>query len=329
MVKGFSLACIILMVLVGCSDMRYYFTEGRVYGTTYHVSYESARDYDVEIRSEMERVNSSLSMFNPKSVIARWNREETDAVDSLVLKLWTKAWEVYTLTDGAFDITVAPLVNAWGFGLEGKQQPTSRELDSLRALVGMSKVTLKDNRLIKSLEGIQIDASSIAKGLGVDLVAEFFDSHGINNYMIEIGGEIRLKGESNKGRPWHIGIDKPIEDSTAMNRELQAVLEMTEGALATSGNYRRYYIVDGKKYAHTINPKTGYPVQRDIIGASVYAPTCMEADAYATSFMVLGFVEAKKLVQSLPGLEACLIYLDDQGKENVWMSDGIKKRVLK
>ena len=163
----------------------------------------------------------------------------------------------------------------------------------------------------------------------MDLVAEFFDSHGINNYMIEIGGEIRLKGESNKGRPWHIGIDKPIEDSTAMNRELQAVLEMTEGALATSGNYRRYYIVDGKKYAHTINPKTGYPVQRDIIGASVYAPTCMEADAYATSFMVLGFVEAKKLVQSLPGLEACLIYLDDQGKENVWMSDGIKKRVLK
>lgn len=329
MVKSFSLACIILMVLVGCSDMRYYFTEGRVYGTTYHVSYESARNYDVEIRTEMERVNSSLSMFNPKSVIARWNREETDTVDSLVLKLWTKAWGVYTLTDGAFDITVAPLVNAWGFGLEGKQQPTSRELDSLRALVGMSKVTLKDNRLIKSLEGIQIDASSIAKGLGVDLVAEFFDSHGINNYMIEIGGEIRLKGESNKGRPWHIGIDKPIEDSTAMNRELQAVLEMTEGALATSGNYRRYYIVDGKKYAHTINPKTGYPVQRDIIGASVYAPTCMEADAYATSFMVLGFVEAKKLVQSLPGLEACLIYLDDQGKENVWMSDGIKKRVLK
>lgn len=329
MVKSFSLACIILMVLVGCSDMRYYFTEGRVYGTTYHVSYESARDYDVEIRTEMERVNSSLSMFNPKSVIARWNREETDTVDSLVLKLWTKAWEVYTLTDGAFDITVAPLVNAWGFGLEGKQQPTSRELDSLRALVGMSKVTLKGNRLIKSLEGIQIDASSIAKGLGVDLVAEFFDSHGINNYMIEIGGEIRLKGESNKGRPWHIGIDKPIEDSTAMNRELQAILEMTEGALATSGNYRRYYIVDGKKYAHTINPKTGYPVQRDIIGASVYAPTCMEADAYATSFMVLGFVEAKKLVQSLPGLEACLIYLDDQGKENVWMSDGIKKRVLK
>lgn len=329
MVKGFSLACIILMVLVGCSDMRYYFTEGRVYGTTYHVSYESARDYDVEIRTEMERVNSSLSMFNPKSVIARWNREETDTVDSLVLKLWIKAWEVYTLTDGAFDITVAPLVNAWGFGLKGKQQPTSRELDSLRVLVGMSKVTLKDNRLVKSLEGIQIDASSIAKGLGVDLVAEFFDSHGINNYMIEIGGEIRLKGESNKGRPWHIGIDKPIEDSTAMNRELQAVLEMTEGALATSGNYRRYYIVDGKKYAHTINPKTGYPVQRDIIGASVYAPTCMEADAYATSFMVLGFVEAKKLVQSLPGLEACLIYLDDQGKENVWMSDGIKKRVLK
>lgn len=318
-----------IIIFAACRETRYYFTEGSVYGTTYHISYESKQDYAVEIREEMERVNRSLSMFNPNSVLSRWNKGETEKVDSLFLRMWAKAWEVYTVTDGAFDITVAPLVNAWGFGLEKKQLPSREKLDSLLLMVGMNKVLLDSDKLIKSVDGIQLDASSIAKGLGVDLVAEFFNHRGIKNYMIEIGGEIRLNGLSDKGRAWHIGIDKPIDDSTATNRELQLVLEMTEGALATSGNYRRYYVIDGKKYAHTINPKTGNPVQRDIIGSSVYASTCMEADAYATAFMVLGFEEAKRIVQELPGLEACLIHLNVQGEKEVWMSEGIKKRVLK
>ena len=206
--------------------------------------------------------------------------------------------------------------------------PSDEKIDSLLQYVGMDKVQLGGERLVKLVEGVQMDASSIAKGLGVDLVAEFFDRKGVQNYMIEIGGEIRVKGESNKQRPWHIGVDKPIDDATAANRELQLVLALREGALATSGNYRRFYVVDGKKYSHTINPRTGYPVQQDILGASVYAPTCMEADAYATAFMVLGTEESKKIVLDNPHIEACFIYQNKQGEREVWMSDRLKTLVL-
>ena len=253
---------------------------------------------------------------------------ETEVVDTLFLEMWAKAREVHDVSGGAFDVTVAPLVNAWGFGTEGKQMPEPGEVDSLLSIVGMDKVVQEGDRLVKTVPGVQIDASSIAKGLGVDLVAEFFDRHGVANYMIEIGGEIRVRGKSAKDRPWRIGIDKPVDDSTALSRQLQTILELTGGSLATSGNYRRYYVVDGKKYAHTIDPKTGRPVQRDIVGASVYAPTCMEADAYATAFMVLGMEEARRVVRELPAVEACLIYVTPEGKMDVWMSEGIRKLVL-
>lgn len=314
--------------LAGCGGPSYRASTGGMYGTIYHVTYESDRDYALEIRQEMERVNQSLSMFNPKSVVARWNRGETEEVDSLFLRMWAKALEVYVVSDGAFDVTVAPLVNAWGFGTEGKQMPSQREVDSLLAMVGMDKVMWERFKLEKTVPGMQIDASSIAKGLGVDLVAEFFDRNGVANYMIEIGGEVRVKGMSGKDRPWRIGIDKPIDDSTAAQRQLQTILELTGGSLATSGNYRRYYMVDGKKYAHTIDPQTGLPVQRDVVSASVYAPTCMEADAYATAFMVMGLEKAKRVVRELPAVEACLIYTNAEGKLEVWMSEGIRKLVL-
>lgn len=325
--KNFVLLCVIGL-LAGCGGPSYRSETGTVYGTIYHITYESTDDYALDIRREMERVNQSLSMFNPRSVVARWNRGETEVVDTLFLEMWAKAREVHDVSGGAFDVTVAPLVNAWGFGTEGKQMPEPSEVDSLLSIVGMDKVVQEGDRLVKTVPGVQIDASSIAKGLGVDLVAEFFDRHGVANYMIEIGGEIRVRGKSAKDRPWRIGIDKPVDDSTALSRQLQTILELTGGSLATSGNYRRYYVVDGKKYAHTIDPKTGRPVQRDIVGASVYAPTCMEADAYATAFMVLGMEEARRVVRELPAVEACLIYVTPEGKMDVWMSEGIRKLVL-
>jgi len=318
----------VLILLAGCRRDAYRFTEGNVYGTTYHVSYRSDINYDADIRQEMERVNRSLSMFNKNSVISRWNRGECERVDSLFIAMYAKAREVYRVTGGAFDITVAPLVNVWGFGFKNEQLPSAEKVDSLLRYVGMDKVRLEGDRVIKRVEGIQMDASSIAKGQGVDLVADFFDGKGVHDYMIEIGGEIRVKGESNKRRPWHIGIDKPIDDALAANRELQLVLALREGALATSGNYRRFYVVDGKKYSHTINPKTGYPVQQDMLGASVYAPTCMEADAYATAFMVLGTKEARKIVDDNPCIEACFIYRNERGEREVWISDGLKTLIF-
>lgn len=327
--KRLGIIVCVLILGVGCQRNLYQFTEGSVYGTTYHVSYRGATDYAAEIRQEMEKVNQSLSMFNKNSVIARWNRGETEQIDSLFARMLAKVWDVYKETGGAFDVTVAPLVNAWGFGFKHERLPSAEKVDSLLQYVGLEKVRQEGERLIKIVEGIQMDASSIAKGLGVDLVADFFESKGIDDYMIEIGGEVRVKGQSNKMRPWHIGIDKPIDDSTAMQREMQFVLEMDQGALATSGNYRRFYVVDGKKYSHTINPKTGYPVQQDILGASVYAPTCMEADAYATAFMVLGTEKAKQIVEANPRVEACFIYQNEQGEREVWVSEKMKTLILK
>ena len=182
------------------------------------------------------------------------------------------AQKVNRATDGGYDITIAPLVDAWGFGSEKEVFPDSARIDSLVALVGMEKLSVKEGKILKQIPGMKLDASSIAKGLGVDLVAEYFDRKGIKNYMVEIGGEVRVKGQSDKKRAWWIGIDQPEDDVTAQQRELQLVVALASGALATSGNYRNFYIHEGKKYAHTINPKTGFPVQTEILGASVYAP---------------------------------------------------------
>lgn len=317
-----------LMVVVGCRHQEYKFMEGKIYGTYYSISYEGVLNYDTVIIKEMERVNYSLSMFNPHSVIAKINREESDQVDSLFVRMFIQARKVYDATEGAFDITVAPLSNAWGFGFKNERLPSAEKVDSLLQYIGMNKLTLNGMRLIKAIEGVQLDASSIAKGLGVDLVADFLDKKGVKNYMVDIGGEIRVRGISSKKRAWRIGIDKPVDDVSASTRELQAVVAIEGGALATSGNYRNFYVVDGKKYAHTINPKTGYPVQRDILSSSVYAPTCMEADAYATAFMVLGKEKAQKIIEKDTKLEACFVYLDDRGKREVWMSDGFKKLIV-
>lgn len=319
---------IILMLMLGCEKrVQYRYTEGKIYGTFYHISYESASDLQQEIREEMESVNASLSMFNPNSLIARLNRNETDSTDNLFRKMFAMACKVNLATGGGYDITVAPLVNAWGFGVQQEAFPDSARIDSLLMSVGMDKLSLENGRLLKKARGMKLDASSIAKGLGVDLVAEYFERCGIRNYMVEIGGEVRVKGESDKKRPWRIGIDRPEDDVAAGGRQLQMVVGLTSGALATSGNYRNFYIHDGKKYAHTINPQTGFPVQTEILGASVYAPSCMEADAYATGFMVVGLDKAKTLITGDPELEGCLIY-EENGGLKTWISDGLKKMIV-
>lgn len=325
----YTWGCLIAVLLLGaCRPGEIYqHMEGEVYGTFYHISYLAAEDWQDSIRQEMDRVNVSLSMFNPESVIARINRNETDQPDKLFEVMFVKAMEVNRATEGAFDITVAPLVNAWGFGFKHEQFPDSLRIDSLRELVGMEKLTWQVGRLHKQNPGILLDASSIAKGLGVDLVSVFLDRKGVDHYMVEIGGEVRVKGKSQKGRSWRIGIDRPEEDAGVQNRTLQMVVGMTQGALATSGNYRNFYLHEGKKYAHTINPRTGYPVQTEILSASVFAPSCMEADAYATAFMVLGLQKAMEVVGSHPELEACFIY-QEGGKLKNRMTQGWEKLIV-
>lgn len=311
--------------LEGCQTSYYRFTEGKIYGTTYHISYESDKNMDIQLKQEMEKVNSSLSMFDTTSILAKINRNEEAYPDSLFMKVYRTAREVYQITGGAFDITVAPLVNAWGFGYKNDRLPSEKKIDTLLLYTGMEKLDIREGKIWKADKRVEVDAGAIAKGLGVDAVADFLEINGCINYMVEIGGEVRAKGVSDKHRKWRIGIDNP--QNTLQNRELQLIVELSDGALATSGNYRNYYSHEGEKYGHTIDPRTGYPVQREILSATVYTSSCMLADAFATSFMVLGLEESKIIVDGRPDLEACFIYEEEQ-EMKLWMTEGFSDLLL-
>ncbi|MDE6633996.1 MAG: FAD:protein FMN transferase, partial [Bacteroidaceae bacterium] len=236
--------------------------------------------------------------------------------------------EISKATDGSFDVTVAPLVNAWGFGFKNGTLPDSAQVDSILQFVGWQKVCLEANLLKKADSRMVLDFSAIAKGFGVDQVANLFRRKGIENFMIEIGGEVVVHGTNPKGTAWNIGVNKPVEDSTSTNKEIQAVLSLQDGAMATSGNYRNYYIdKEGRKVAHTINPHSGYPVQHSILSSTVFAPTCSMADAFATSFMVMGLERAKKVLKTHPELQAYFIYADEQNKLQTWYSDELKEKL--
>ena len=208
-------------------------------------------------------------------------------------------------------------------------EPNKKVIDDLRKIVGYQKVKLtSDNHIQKQDPRIMLDCSAIAKGYGCDVVARLLSKKGINDYMIEIGGEIVTKGINQKQQPWRIGVNKPTEDSLNTNQELQTVLNVTDIAMATSGNYRNFYYKNGKKYAHTIDPKTGYPVQHSLLSATVLAKNCATADAYATSFMVMGLEKAKEILRQHSELMAYLIYTNDDGKTEVWYSPTLKEKIL-
>lgn len=301
---------------------------GFVFGTVYNITYESDKDLQKDIEAELQKVDNSLSPFNPVSVISKINRNENVEVDDMFAEVFSLAEKISAETDGAFDITVAPMVNAWGFGFKTGNMPDSRQLDSLRAIVGFHKVALENGRVVKKNRRTMLDCSAIAKGYGCDVVARFLQGKGIKNYMVEIGGEIVTCGVNDQRMPWKIGVTKPTDDSLSVNEELQTVLNVTNKAMATSGNYRNFYYKNGKKYAHTIDPKTGCPVQHNILSATVLADDCATADAYATSFMVLGLDKAKKVLEKHPELMAYFIYSDKNGKNAVWFSPSMKGKYM-
>ena len=231
-------------------------------------------------------------------------------------------------TDGSFDITVAPLVNAWGFGFTESINPSQEKIDSLLQIVGWQKIQLSnENKIIKQDPRIMLDCSAIAKGYAVDVIAQLLKRKGIKNYMVDIGGEVDVAGVNPSGALWHIGISKPDDDPESRKQDLQTILAVTDIGIATSGNYRNFYYKDGVRYAHTIDPKTGHPVQHSILSSTVLAKDCMTADAYATSFMVMGLERAKVLVEQHSELEAYFIYSDEQGNYQTYMTKGMKKYV--
>lgn len=309
--------------------MPYQHDEGQIFGTFYHITYQNDSSIQTDILAELQKVDNALSMFNKESIISHINRGENVETNEMFESVFNLAEKISDNTEGAFDITVAPLVNAWGFGFKTGNPPTKQTVDSLRAIVGYKKVKLANHRITKSDARVMLDCSAIAKGYGCDVVARLLEKRGIKNYMVEIGGEVVTHGISEKRLPWKIGVTKPSDDSLNVNNELQTVLNVKDRAMATSGNYRNFYYRGGKKYAHTIDPATGYPVQHSILSATVLAKHCAEADAYATAFMVMGMEKAKKVLEKHPELMAYLIYSDDKGNLQVWYSPSMEDKIQK
>ena len=325
---------VVAVVISSCQNKstKYHFNEGQIFGTFYHIIYENSEGGDLqeEILKKLNEFDYSLSTYKPESVISKVNNNDSTVVlDQYFLTVFNKSNEIAEVTNGAFDWTVAPLANAWGFGFKNKLDPEAIPVDSLLQVVGYQKVKLENGKVIKDDPRIMFDASAIAKGYGVDVVADFLESKGIANYMVEIGGEIRAKGKSNKARAWRVGIDKPIDDPSSLSRQIQDVITLDDGALATSGNYRQFYVKDGKKYAHTIDPRLGYPVQHSLLSASVVAPDCMTADAYATAFMVLGLEKSIEIVEKDTLLEAYFIYSDEDGNLKTYITENLKNQILR
>ena len=302
--------------------------EGKTMGTTYRILFipaeglTSGKDenyFKSAIDSLLREFNNSVSTFIPASTISKVNKPDTLIVaDSFFAHVFRKAQEVSQKTEGAFDITVMPLVNGWGFGFKDTLRMDSATVDSLKKLVDYRKVSLteKNGRYFvkKTDRRIQVDFSAIAKGYGVDIVAMFLEKHGIKNYMVEIGGEVRAKGKNQNNEIWRIGISKPIDDPVGNNPELKAFINLDNKSLATSGNYRNYYYRNGKKVSHEINPKTGYPALNNLLSVTVMADDCMTADAYATAFMVMGMEKTMDYLKHDSMLEVYLIYSDEKGK---------------
>ncbi|MDM8240486.1 FAD:protein FMN transferase [Phocaeicola barnesiae] len=321
----FLVVLIVGTVLILRKQAPYQTDQGIVFGTIYKITYQSEENLKDEIEAELKKVDNSLSPFNKASVITHINENTDLTADSLFTEVFLLAKQISQETHGAFDITVAPLVNAWGFGFKNAAQVDSIMIDSLHQFVGIDKVELIDGKVVKKDPRLMLDCSAIAKGYGVDCVARLLDSKGIRNYMIDIGGELVMKGENPKMETWSIGVNKPIDDSLSVNQEIQAVLKLTNVGLATSGNYRNFYYKGGKKYAHTIDPRTGYPIQHNILSATVVAPDCATADAYATSFMVLGLDSAKQICNAHPELDAYFIYTTDKGNTEIYYTTGMKQ----
>ncbi len=312
------------------STSKYIYNKGFIYGTVYSIVYQSpdGNDYQKEIDNRFSELTMVFSTYEPESTISKVNQNIETKLEPEFINCFKRAMEISKITNGAFDITAGSMVNAWGFGPEEKEKMTPEIIDSLKQLTGYKKIQLINGKIIKENAAINIDMSAISKGYTSDLIANLLKEKGCTNYMVEIGGEVAAMGKNAKGKVWTIGISKPEDDILVSNTDLQAILHLPNRAMATSGNYRNFYIENGKRYAHTIDPKTGYPVQHSLLSASVVANDCMTADAFATSFMVLGVEQGIEIAQKIPEVEIYFIYADKTGSNQIYMSEGFKDFIV-
>ena len=295
-----SLIFLILLVagtIFILSRSKYQTSQGEIFGTTYHVRYNSTQNLDKEIEQELFRVDTIFSLFKENSLLSRFNRgEDKGKGNTLFAEVIKLSLEISNETEGAFDITVAPLVNAWGFGFKNKQPLSNKQVDSLQKLVGYQHLSFNGKELTKDIHNLQIDCGAIAKGYAVDRIAKLLSDKGCQNYMVEIGGEVGVKGNNDKGEKWKIGINKPTQHALPTEEDLQTLLSL----------------------------KTGYPVQHSLLSATVISQSCAKSDALATAFMVMGLDKAKAFVETHKDIQVYFIYADEKGNYQVWMSDGMK-----
>ena len=303
--------------------------EGLVFGTVYKITYQHADDLHIDIKKALAEVDNALSPYNPNSIITRINQNRDTTLNAHFTHVFTLAQRVSEETDGAFDITVAPMVNAWGFGFKHAIEISPEAIDSLKEVVGYQKIAIEGDKVKKTDERVMLDCSSIAKGYGVDIVARALDKKGVQHYMVDIGGEVVVKGKNPRMKTWRIGINKPVEDSLSINQELQTILEVSGIGMATSGNYRKFYYKDGKRYAHTIDPRLGQPVQHNILSATVVAADCTTADAYATAFMVMGLEKSMEFCSKHPELNAYFICDGEGDAYEIHYTPGMERYMVK
>jgi thiamine biosynthesis lipoprotein len=321
----------IILWTPGCRTRKVEFGRiaGRAQGTSYNIVYEDPAKFKPEILKNIadtifNNFDKSVSSYNPSSVISKVNRNESLTVDTFFIGVFNKSKEISLLTDGAFDITVGPLVRAWGFGPDNNKKFNISKLDSLLRLVGFEKVSIRNDQVVKSYPGICLDVNAIAPGYSADVICRYFKDLGIKNFLVEVGGEVRAVGNKN-GDYWKIGIDRPEDNNMIPGEKLQAIVRLKNKALATSGDYRKFYIEDGVKYSSHINPRTGYPAKNTLLSVSIIADECASADGIATAMMVMGKEKAIEFIGKHEDLQAYFIYSDEKGNFKTWISEKLRK----
>lgn len=307
----------IVSALSCTSNNSYHREEGMIWNTVYHITYESDRDLGDSIINTLESVGKSLSVFDKNSLVCRVNQTDSTVVDKMFSDVYSASLKICEASEGMFDPTISPLISAWGFGPGHEISADTAAIDSIMKFTGIKKTRLEGDLFIKEDPRIEFNFSAIAKGYGCDQVASMLKRNGVNNYLVEIGGELAIGGKSPRSDKWKISIDRPIQTDSTEIHDSSAVIELTDCGVATSGNYRNFHKAGDKTFGHTISPITGYPVETDVISATVIAPNCMLADGAATACMAAGSELAKKMLSRL-GYDAMLILSDT----TIWTSTG-------
>ncbi len=341
--KPIFLLFAIAVLIVSCSKpeakLQKFTLDGRVQGTYYHIVYYHFDDKaatkknlltqaDIQhgIDSIFKAIDETLSLWNPNSILSKVNDNKETLLNQIFIDNFNSAMAFSALTDGDFDITVAPLIKAYGFANEKGSKPTGRQSDSLLQYIGYKKVQIKDRKLEKQYPQTQLDFNAIAQGYTTDCISKYLSAHSITSHIVDVGGEVYASGKKPDGQQWRVAIEQP-SDSIDAPRQYNTLIRLENQSIVTSGNYRKYTIENGIKYTHTINPHTGKPAKHSLLSVSVTAPTSTEADALATAFMVMGMEKAEQFMVKHPEYQAVFIYCDEDGKTKTKISEALKSKI--